>query len=259
MRPVPPSDLSGRTETSTSRVVDTDTPSSAVTRMASSVMRFPLFLGTELMDSGIDLARVFCAAAPLCERGSITATSAEIGETICEKLSSTTPSSDESTWQAAAARMESLPARPANDRERVILGVCMMDNWSGVFCLVSRGYSIYEEVEEMMSVAAEVSSSLDVPLWGSCHALQHEADSETAASLVLEASRRQVLDHAMNLNCLTWIMSLGLAEQRRLRVDLVVVTTLVSSLPTGTVVAMFCLQYEGVGYFDWTRHTDRVG
>ncbi|BBN19267.1 hypothetical protein Mp_8g09200 [Marchantia polymorpha subsp. ruderalis] len=155
MRPVPPSDLSGRTETSTSRVVDTDTPSSAVTRMASSVMRFPLFLGTELMDSGIDLARVFCAAAPLCERGSITATSAEIGETICEKLSSTTPSSDESTWQAAAARMESLPARPANDRERVILGVCMMDNWSGVFCLVSATGQVYVPARVLLDSCAQ--------------------------------------------------------------------------------------------------------
>ncbi|PTQ43569.1 hypothetical protein MARPO_0024s0079, partial [Marchantia polymorpha] len=137
MRPVPPSDLSGRTETSTSRVVDTDTPASAVTRMASSVMISPLFSTMELMDSWIDLARVFRAAATLCERGSITATSAEIGETIGEKLSSTTPLSDESTWQAAAARMESLPARPAIDRERVVLGVCMVDNWSGVFRLVS--------------------------------------------------------------------------------------------------------------------------
>ncbi|OAE34633.1 hypothetical protein AXG93_3267s1000 [Marchantia polymorpha subsp. ruderalis] len=302
MRPVPPSGLSGRTETSTSRVVDTDTPSSAVTRMASSVMRSPLFSAMELMDSGIDLARVFRAAATLCERGSITATSAEIGETIGEELSSTTPSSDESTWQAAAARMESLPARPAIDRERVVPGVCMVDNRSGVFRLVSatgqvyvparvlldsgaqplmlgkiacislgvrrselepcpfqiqtslggtsdRSYRmtrerisvqlrhghaqdssqfgvravvtsaesyglldgdgslspwlgvrsaedtpVYEEVEEMVSLAAAVSSSLDVPLWSSCHALQQEADrlvkkAWSEASLPAEAER----------------------------------------------------------------------
>ncbi|OAE18497.1 hypothetical protein AXG93_163s1300 [Marchantia polymorpha subsp. ruderalis] len=105
MRLVPPSDLSGRTKTSTSRVVNTDTPSSVVTRMASSVMKSLVFLATELMDSGINLARVFCASATLCERGSITAMSAEIGETIDEELPSTTPSSDESTWQAAAAPM----------------------------------------------------------------------------------------------------------------------------------------------------------
>ncbi|OAE32620.1 hypothetical protein AXG93_3515s1040 [Marchantia polymorpha subsp. ruderalis] len=48
----------------------------------------------------------------------------------------------------------------------------------------------------------------------------------TASSSVLEASRRQVLDLAMDLNCLTWIVSLDLAKLRRLRVDLVVVTPL---------------------------------
>ncbi|OAE22174.1 hypothetical protein AXG93_3271s1170 [Marchantia polymorpha subsp. ruderalis] len=127
MKLVPPSDFSGRTMTSTSRVVDTDTPSSAVTRMASSMMRSPLFSATELIDSGIDLARMFCLAATLCERGNVTITSAEIGEAIVEELSSTTTLSDESTWQAAAARMEFLPARPAIDRERVVPGVCMVD------------------------------------------------------------------------------------------------------------------------------------
>ncbi|OAE33852.1 hypothetical protein AXG93_3559s1200 [Marchantia polymorpha subsp. ruderalis] len=97
MRHVPPSDLSGRTKTSTSRVVDMDTPSSAVTRMASKVMRSPLFSATELIDSGIDLARVFRLAATLCERESVTTTNAEVGEAIVEELSSSTTLSDEST------------------------------------------------------------------------------------------------------------------------------------------------------------------
>ncbi|OAE29984.1 hypothetical protein AXG93_669s1340 [Marchantia polymorpha subsp. ruderalis] len=317
MRPVPSSDLSERTETSTSRVVDTYKPSSAVTRMASSVMRSPLFLATELIDSWIDLARVFRLAATSCERGSAIATSVEIGEAIVEELSSTTTLSDESTWQAAAARMEFLPTRPAIDRERVVLGVCMVDNWNGVFRLIQTslggtsdmsymmtkerisvqlrhdhaqdssqfgvravvtstesydvlvgkvmlypmgfwmdywketatyrpgwqsgdgrmseltvrfisgarplgsssavlasvaGFSgvltwpddllewnrstndtpIYEDVEEVVSFPAVMSSSLDVPLWSSCHALQHEADrlvkrAWSEASLLAEA------------------------------------------------------------------------
>jgi hypothetical protein len=41
----------------------------------------------------------------------------------------------------------------------------------------------------------------------------------------------------MDLNCLTWIISLGMAEQRRLRATSVVVTPLVSSLPTVMVEA----------------------
>jgi hypothetical protein len=39
----------------------------------------------------------------------------------------------------------------------------------------------------------------------------------------------------MDLNCLTWIVSLGMAEQRQLRTTSVVVTPLVSSLPIVTV------------------------
>ncbi|OAE26182.1 hypothetical protein AXG93_3457s1060 [Marchantia polymorpha subsp. ruderalis] len=35
---------------------------------------------------------------------------------------------------------------------------------------------VYEEVEEIVRLAAAVSSSLDVPLWNSCQALQLEAD-----------------------------------------------------------------------------------
>lgn len=42
----------------------------------------------------------------------------------------------------------------------------------------------------------------------------------------------------MNLNCLTWIVSLDLAKQRRLRSDFVVSTSLVSSLSTWTVETM---------------------
>ncbi|PTQ44536.1 hypothetical protein MARPO_0020s0163, partial [Marchantia polymorpha] len=121
MRPIPPSDLSGRTETSTSRVVDTDTPSSAVTRMASSVMRSPLFSAMELIDSRIDLTRVFRAAATLCE----------------------------------PARMEYLPARPAIDRERVVPGVCMVDNRSGVFRLVSATGQVYVPTRVLLDSGAQ--------------------------------------------------------------------------------------------------------
>lgn len=35
---------------------------------------------------------------------------------------------------------------------------------------------VYEHVEEVMSFAAAIISSLDVPLWRSCHELQLEAN-----------------------------------------------------------------------------------
>jgi hypothetical protein len=59
----------------------------------------------------------------------------------------------------------------------------------------------------------------------------------TFVPFISEASRRQVLGQAMDLNCLTWIVSLGMAEQRRLRATFVIVTPLVSSLPTVRVEA----------------------
>jgi hypothetical protein len=46
-----------------------------------------------------------------------------------------------------------------------------------------------------------------------------------------------MLGQAMDLNCLTWIVSLGMAEQCRLRTTSIVVTPLVSSLPTVMIEA----------------------
>ncbi|OAE22734.1 hypothetical protein AXG93_2035s1150 [Marchantia polymorpha subsp. ruderalis] len=60
----------------------------------------------------------------------------------------------------------------------------------------------------------------------------------TKTSSVSEASCRQVLGQAMNLNCFTWIVSLGLDEQRRLRSNLVVSISLISLLSIGTVETM---------------------
>ncbi len=59
----------------------------------------------------------------------------------------------------------------------------------------------------------------------------------TSIPSISEASRRQVLGQAMDLNCLTWIVSLGMTEQRQFRATFVVVTSLVSSLSTMMVEA----------------------
>jgi hypothetical protein len=55
---------------------------------------------------------------------------------------------------------------------------------------------------------------------------------------IFKASRRQVLGQAMDLNYLTWIVSLGMAKQCWLKATFVVVTLLVSSLSTVTVEAL---------------------
>ncbi len=59
----------------------------------------------------------------------------------------------------------------------------------------------------------------------------------TSVPSIFEASRQQALGQAMDLNYLTWIVSLGMAEQRRLKATSIIVTPLVSSLPTVTVEA----------------------
>ncbi len=43
----------------------------------------------------------------------------------------------DSPWQTVAAKMDALLNRPTIDRERLTPGVCMLDNRSGIFQLVS--------------------------------------------------------------------------------------------------------------------------
>jgi hypothetical protein len=59
----------------------------------------------------------------------------------------------------------------------------------------------------------------------------------TSVPSISKASRRQVLGQAMDLHCLTWIVSLGMVEQCRLKTTSVVVTPLMSLLPTVIVEA----------------------
>jgi hypothetical protein len=82
MVPTPPIELTMGLAASTSRVVDTDVSSSAVSQMVTSVLGSPSFSANDLMVSGIDLARVFRLTATLCECGSVVATSAEICEGV---------------------------------------------------------------------------------------------------------------------------------------------------------------------------------
>lgn len=100
------------------------------------------------------MTRVFCSTSRLCERRRVTATSAEICEATGEEQSFTITLSDESTWQAALARMESLPARPAIDCERIVPRVCMMDNRSGLFCLVSTTRQAYVRARVLLNSGA---------------------------------------------------------------------------------------------------------
>jgi len=131
--------------TLTSHVVDTDVSSSAVSQMGTSVLGSPSFLASDLMASRVDLALVFRLTATLCERGSVIATNAKmcegvaVGQPMVRDVALEQPmiSSVDSPWQVVAAKMDTLPVWPAIDRDMLTPSVCMLDNRSGIFQLVS--------------------------------------------------------------------------------------------------------------------------
>ena len=145
-----------RPEASTSRVVDRDA-SSAVSRIATSMLGASLFLATEVVALGVDLAPMFWKAAALCERGSVIASSAEVHEGVAVErpLVEDVALSSGTTWHAAAARMDALPARPAIERASVTPGVCMVDNRTGVFCLVGPTGQVYTPDRVLLDSGAQ--------------------------------------------------------------------------------------------------------
>ncbi|CAN5958006.1 unnamed protein product [Sphagnum jensenii] len=81
----------------------------------------------------------------LCEHGNVVATNVEVyegvdvgqlvvGDVVVEQP--VIPSVD-SPWEAAMAKMDAFLVRLAIDRERFTPSVCMLDNRSGIFRLVS--------------------------------------------------------------------------------------------------------------------------
>ncbi len=148
---------------STSRVVDTDVSSSVVLRMVTSVLGSPTFSAIDLMVSGIDLTHVFRLVATLCGHGSGVATSAEVcegvdvGQLVAGDVVVEQPvvSGVDNPWQVVAAKMDALPARPAIDRERLTPGVCMLDNRSGIFRLVSLTSQVYKPNRVLLDSGAQ--------------------------------------------------------------------------------------------------------
>jgi len=61
----------------------------------------------------------------------------------------------DSPWQAAAAKMDALPARLAIDRENLTPGVCMLDNRSGIFRLVSPMGQVYKPDRVLLDSGAQ--------------------------------------------------------------------------------------------------------
>ncbi len=53
------------------------------------------------------------------------------------------------------AKMDALLARLAIDRERLTPGVCMLDNWSGIFWLVSPTGQVYRPDQVLLNSGAQ--------------------------------------------------------------------------------------------------------
>jgi hypothetical protein len=140
-----------------------DVSSSAVSQMAISMLGSPSFSASDLMASGMDLIPIFRLVARLCERGSVDVTSVEVcegidmgqlvaGDVVVEQL--VTPNVD-SPWQVTTAKMDTLLAQPTIDRERLTLGVCMLDNRSGIFRLVSPTRQVYKPNRVLLDSGAQ--------------------------------------------------------------------------------------------------------
>jgi hypothetical protein len=61
----------------------------------------------------------------------------------------------DSPWQAASTKMDALPIRLTIDRERLTPGVCMFDNWSGIFRLVSPTGQVYRPDQVLLDFSAQ--------------------------------------------------------------------------------------------------------
>jgi hypothetical protein len=73
----------------------------------------------------------------------------------------------------------------------------------------------------------------------------------TSIPSIFETSCRQVLGQAMDLNCLTWIINLGMVEQCQLRATSIVVTPFVSLLPIVTIEASIGCE-ESCTFHPWS-------
>ncbi|CAM6096386.1 unnamed protein product [Calypogeia fissa] len=121
MVPRPPSDEGVGVGGATLRGGATGASSNSIVRAATSLLRSPLFATQELIELGLEMGPIFRQVAILCECGGVSAASAEVVEDLVLDpiVDPGVSSSMEDGWQATAARLEDLPARPAIDRAKV--------------------------------------------------------------------------------------------------------------------------------------------
>jgi hypothetical protein len=162
MVPTPPIEPTVGLATLTSHATDIDVSSSVVLQMVTSMLGSQSFSASDLMVLGVDLARVFQLVATLCERGSVAATNAEVcegvdvGQPVARDVVVEQPViSCVDSRQVAATKMDALLVRLAIDYERFTLSVCMLDNRSGIFRLVSPTGQVYKPNRILLDSSAQ--------------------------------------------------------------------------------------------------------
>jgi hypothetical protein len=126
--------------------------------MATLVLGSPSFLASDLMVSGVDLAPVFRLAATLCECGSVEmCEGVDVGQPVARDVGveQAMISGVDSPWQAVAAKMDALLAKPTIDRDRLTPSVCILDNRNGIFQFVSPMSQVYRPDRVLLDSGAQ--------------------------------------------------------------------------------------------------------
>jgi hypothetical protein len=81
----------------------------------------------------------------------------DVGQPVARDVAMERPviSGVDSPWQAAMTKMDALPTWPTIDRKRFTSGVCMLDNRSGIFWLVSPMGQMYRPDWVLLNYGAQ--------------------------------------------------------------------------------------------------------
>jgi hypothetical protein len=120
-----------------------------VSAEAARVYQAPLFSATMVSRVDFSPAVVFKMVATMCERGSSTATKVHLEPVV---------DSEEDTVQellAAAARVKTMPARPAIERSSISPRVVVVDNSQGIFQLVGPKGKVFVPRQVLLDSGAQ--------------------------------------------------------------------------------------------------------
>lgn len=149
-------ELEARASSSGAETTTSATPSSLL-EATTTVMRASLFSAADMTRLGVRPTSVFRLAATLCESGEVVASSTEVVGcgAVDQSENSRIRTATSGPWQTTAARLDELSTRPAIERARLTPGVVMLDNTSGVFCMIGPSGKIYRPQRVFLDFGAQ--------------------------------------------------------------------------------------------------------